>query len=124
MIVYLTEKGKQIQQPETDYQEIFDCLLPEELQKLSQYLDRIIENFQLRNGNASEENDMADWMSWARERMGNEHFEQLMSMRERAFGHMRTPQDIPGAERFSPDYDGPIPDREGFPPGNFRQNNK
>ncbi|MBU5480704.1 MarR family winged helix-turn-helix transcriptional regulator [Blautia sp. MSJ-19] len=124
MIVHLTEKGKQIQQPETDYQEIFDCLLPEELQKLSQYLDRIIESFQLRNGNASEENGMADWMSRARERMGDEHFEQLMSMRERAFGHMRTPQDIPGAERFSPNYDGPVPDREGFPPGNFRQNNK
>lgn len=121
MIVHLTEKGKQLQQPETDYQSIFNCLLPEELQQLSQYLDRIIEAFQVQTGNVSEENNSnIDWMSQARERMGVEHFEQLMSMRERAFGHMRPPKDIPGAERFSENYTGPVPDRDGFPPRNFR----
>lgn len=120
MIVHLTEKGKQIQQPQTDYQKIFDCLLPEELQQLSHYLDRIIEAFQSQTGNVSEENEWIDRMSQARERMGDEHFEQLMSMRERAFGHMRTPNDIPGAERFSENYTGPVPDRNGFPPRNFR----
>lgn len=120
MIVHLTEKGKQTKQPETDYKKIFDCLLPEELQQLSQYLDRIIEAFQSQTGNASEENDMAGWMSQARERMGDEHFEQLMSMHERAFGHMQPPKDIPGAERFSENYTGPVPDRDGFPPRNFR----
>ena len=49
--------------------------------------------------------------------MGGEQFEQLMSMRERAFGSFgrgRSLADIPGAERFSPDYDGFIPDRDGF----------
>ncbi len=120
MIVHLTEKGKQIQQPQTDYQKIFDCLLPEELQQLSQYLDRIIEAFQAQTGNASEESEWIDRMSQARERMGDEHFEQLMSMRERAFGHMRPSKDIPGAERFSENYTGPVPDRDGFPPRNFR----
>ena len=125
MIVHLTEKGKQLQQPETDYQSIFNCLLPEELKQLSQYLDRIIEAFQVQTGNVSEENNSnIDWMSQARERMGNEHFEQLMSMRERAFGHMRPPKDIPGAERFSENYTGPVPDRRGFPPRNFRPNNR
>ena len=125
MIVHLTEKGKQLQQPETDYQSIFNCLLPEELQQLSQYLDRIIEAFQVQTGNVSEENNSnIDWMSQARERMGDEHFEQLMSMRERAFGHMRPPKDIPGAERFSENYTGPVPDRRGFPARNFRQDNK
>ena len=125
MIVHLTEKGKQLQQPETDYQSIFNCLLPEELQQLSQYLDRIIEAFQVQTGNVSEENDSnIDWMSQARERMGDEHFEQLMSMRERAFGHMRPPKDIPGAERFSENYTGPVPDRRGFPPRNFRPDNR
>lgn len=125
MIVHLTEKGKQLQQPETDYQSIFNCLLPEELQQLSQYLDRIIEAFQVQTGNVSEENNSnIDWMSQARERMGNEHFEQLMSMRERAFGHMRPPKDIPGAERFSENYTGPVPDRRGFPPRNFRPDNR
>ena len=125
MIVHLTEKGKQLQQPETDYQSIFNCLLPEELQQLSQYLDRIIEAFQVQTENVSEENNSnIDWMSQARERMGNEHFEQLMSMRERAFGHMRPPKDIPGAERFSENYTGPVPDRRGFPPRNFRPDNR
>ena len=125
MIVHLTEKGKQLQQPETDYQSIFNCLLPEELQQLSQYLDRIIEAFQVQTGNVSEENNSnIDWMSQARERMGDEHFEQLMSMRERAFGHMRPPKDIPGAERFSENYTGPVPDRRGFPPRNFRPDNR
>lgn len=120
MIVHLTDKGKQIKQPETDYQKIFNCLLPEELQQLSQYLDRIIEAFQAQTGNVSEGNDMTNWMTQARERMGDEHFEQLMSMRERAFGHMQPPKDVPGAERFSENYTGPIPDRNGFPPRNFR----
>lgn len=119
MIVHLTDKGKQIKQPETDYQKIFDCLLPEELQQLSQYLDRIIEAFQVQTGNTSEENDMAGWMAQARERMGDEHFEQLMSMRERAFGQMRSPKNIPGAECFSKKYTGPVPDRNGFPPKSF-----
>ena len=125
MIVHLTEKGEQLQQPEADYQSIFNCLLPEELQQLSQYLDRIIEAFQVQTGNVSEENNSnIDWMSQARERMGDEHFEQLMSMRERAFGHMRPPKDIPGAERFSENYTGPVPDRRGFPPRNFRPDNR
>lgn len=60
---------------------------------------------------------MADWMDKARERMGDEQFEQLMSMRERAFGSFgrgAKPDHIPGAERFSPDYNGPVPDRGGF----------
>lgn len=120
MIVHLTDKGKQIKQPEIDYQKIFNCLLPEELQQLSQYLDRIIEAFQAQTGNVSKESDMTNWMTQARKCMGDEDFEQLMSMRERAFGHMRPPKDIPGAERSSENYTGPVPDRNGFPPRNFR----
>lgn len=60
---------------------------------------------------------MEDWMEKAKERMGEEQFEQLLSMRERAFGSFRRgeiPADIPGAERFSPDYNSPVPDRSGF----------
>lgn len=118
MIVHLTEKGKQIHQPETDYQKIFDCLLPNELQQLSQYLNRIIEAFPLHDKNISNDNDMINWINQARERMGNEHFDQLMAMRERAFGHINSPKDIPGAERFSDDYSGPVPDRPECPPIN------
>ena len=117
MVVHLTEKGKKIQQPETDYQEILDCLSLEELQQFGEYLDRIIAAFGIQEVDDREEDNITDWMDQARERMGEEQFEQLMSMRERAFGSFergRSPADIPGAERFSPDYDGFIPDRGKF----------
>lgn len=117
MVVRLTEKGKEVQQPETDYQEILDCLSAEELRQFEEYLDRIIAAFGIKEADDGEEDNIADWMNQARERMGEEQFEQLMSMRERAFGSFgrgRRPTDIPGAERFSPDYDGPVPDRDGF----------
>ncbi len=117
MVVHLTEKGKKTQQPETDYEEIFDCLSLEELQQFGEYLDRIIAAFGIQEVDDSKEDSITDWMEQARERMGEEQFEQLMSMRERAFGSFgrgRSPADIPGAERFSPDYDGFVPDRGGF----------
>ncbi len=117
MVVHLTEKGKRVQQPETDYQEILDCLSLEELQQFGEYLDRIIAAFGIQEVDDSKEDSITDWMEQARERMGEEQFEQLMSMRERAFGSFgrgRSPADIPGAERFSPDYDGFVPDRGGF----------
>lgn len=117
MVVRLTEKGREVQQPETDYQEIFDCLSPEELRQFEEYLDRIIAAFGRQEADGREEDRITDWMDQARERMGGESFEQLMSMRERAFGSFgrgRSPAGIPGAERFSPDYDGFVPDRGGF----------
>lgn len=117
MVVHLTEKGKEAQEPEANYQEFLGCLSPEELQQFGTYLDRIIAAFQMGSGRSDDEDTMADWMDKARERMGDEQFEQLMSMRERAFGSFgrgAKPDHIPGAERFSPDYDGPVPDRGGF----------
>lgn len=117
MVVHLTEKGKEAQEPEANYQEFLGCLSPEELQQFGTYLDRIIAAFQMGSGKSDDEDTMADWMDKARERMGDEQFEQLMSMRERAFGSFgrgAKPDHIPGAERFSPDYDGPVPDRDGF----------
>lgn len=124
MIVHITEKGKEVQQPKTDYQEILDCLNSDELKQMSEYLDRIIKAFQLKSNNDEDEPTTEDWMAHARERMGNENFEQLMSMRERAFGHMKMSNDMPGAERFSPNYDGPIPNRGGFPPFGTKRENK
>ncbi|MCQ4837915.1 MarR family transcriptional regulator [[Clostridium] symbiosum] len=116
MVVHLTEKGKEAQEPEANYQEFLGCLSPEELQQFGEYLDRIIAAFRME-GRSEDENTVADWMDKARERMGDEQFEQLISMRERAFGSFgrgAKPDNIPGAERFSPDYDGPVPDRNGF----------
>ena len=123
MIVHLTEKGNQVQQPQTDYQNIFNCLQQEELLQMSNYLDRIIEAFQIQNGSFFEDN-MTDWLAQARKRMGDEHFEQLMSMRERAFGHIKASRDIPGAERFSESYDGYVPERDEFPQKNSKQDIK
>ena len=117
MVVHLTEKGKEAQEPETNYQEFLGCLSPEELQQFGEYLDRIIAAFRMGAGRSEDEEAMADWMDKARERMGNEQFEQLMSMRERAFGPFgrgAKPAHIPGAERFSPDYNGPVPGKGGF----------
>lgn len=117
MVVHLTEKGKEAKEPETNYQEFLGCLSPEELQQFGEYLDRIIAAFRMGTGRSEDEDAMADWMDKARERMGDDHFEQLMSMRERAFGPFgrgAKPDNIPGAERFSPDYNGPVPDRGGF----------
>ena len=114
MVVHLTEKGKETQEPETNYQEFLGCLSPEELLQFGEYLDRIIAAFRMGAGRSEEEDAGADWMDKARERMGDEQFEQLMSMRERAFGPFgrgTKPDQVPGAERFSPDYDGPVPDR-------------
>ena len=127
MVVHLTEKGKKLKQPETDYQEILDCLSMEELQQFGEYLDRIIAAFGIQEIDDREEAEITDWMDQARERMGGEQFEQLMSMRERAFGSFgrgRSLADIPGAERFSPDYDGPVPDRDGFRFSGGRPKNK
>ncbi len=115
MVVHLTDKGETIPQPSSDYEELLGCLSQEELQQFGRYLDRIIAAFRAQEG--GDETAMEDWMERARERMGGEQFERLMSMRERAFGPFRPgerPAGIPGAERFSPDYDGPIPDRRGF----------
>lgn len=117
MVVHLTKKGETVQQPASDYEEILGCLSKEELRQFGNYLDRIIVAFQTQESVGGEENAMDDWMEKARERMGEEQFEQLMSMRERAFGSFRRgekPMDIPGAERFSPNYDGPVPDRQEF----------
>ena len=125
MVVRLTEKGREVQQPETDYQEILDCLSKEELLQFGGYLDRIISAFGIQEADGTDENGMTDWMDQARERIGEEQFEQLMSMRERAFGPFwrgGRPADIPGAERFSPDYDGPVPEGGFYFPGRRPKN--
>ena len=114
MVVHLTEKGKQVQQPETNYQEILDCLSLEELQQFGEYLDKIIGALEAKTNDDNEEDTMTNWVNKARERIGNEQFEQLMSMRERAFGHFgrrEMPNNMPQAERFSADYDGFVPNR-------------
>lgn len=115
MLVCLTEKGRQAQPPEADPTAFLGCLSAEELKQFGGYLDQLIQALRADMGDEEAE----DWTVRARSRMGDEHFYQLMSMRERAFGPFGRggrPADIPGAERFDPNYDGPVPDREGFHP--------
>ena len=70
MVVHLTEKGKEAQEPEANYQEFLGCLSPEELQQFGEYLDRIIAAFRME-GRSEDEDTVADWMDKARERMSN-----------------------------------------------------
>jgi len=140
MVVKLTEKGKTEQQADTDYSGIFDCLSPEEQKSFSDYLDRVIAALENQIGMEDNE-DMENWMKSARSRMGDDVFGRMMSMRGGfggangkgflggGFGLDRRggfgpegrgpmPDNMPGAERFDPNYDGPVPDRgEGFPFG-------
>lgn len=144
MFVRITEKGKTVEQPETDYKKILDCLSTEELQQFGEYLNRIIKALVEK----CDEKD-AKSINRVKGRMDEESFERLMAMRERAFGTFgrgrvpasvpsaerfpfeydspvsdrgglgsfvrgEAPADVPGAERFSSDYDGPVPDRDNF----------
>ncbi|WP_200769862.1 MarR family winged helix-turn-helix transcriptional regulator [Streptococcus equinus] len=114
MIVHLTEKGEKVELPKNDYHEVLDCLGPEELEQLSEFLSRIIEAFQSQNPSHLDDKKIEERMNMARERMGDEQFERLLEMRERGLGHSKLFDSIPGPERFSKNYDGPVPDRSKF----------
>lgn len=165
MMVCLTDKGKQEPAGIRDHEEYLSALNTEELEKFGEYLDRIIAV--LQKDQPEDRDDQ--WMNQARQRMGDESFEQLMNMRQRAFGGRDwqqgypqrpgqggrrfsnegpaagnfgqpenygpqgpgfgkpdpdfngfknssdfRPSDIPGSEHFSEEYEGPVPDRDGF----------
>jgi len=138
MMVKLTEKGKAEQPADTDYSGIFDCLNSEEQAMFGNYLDRVIAA--LENQIGMEDDDMENWMKEARERMGDDMFDRFAGMRGGFGKHgqgprgrsffggfgpdMRgpVPKDMPSAERFDPDYDGPMPEgRSPHPFGGNRQ---
>ena len=131
MIVHLTDKGKELRQPENDWQSVFGCLADEELSALSHYLDRIIDSLEDQTALLFEK-DMSVWMEQARERMRDECFEAAVRRSGLVGGGLKmfrrnrrengdlgfgcdvrgpAPRDLPGAERFAPDYDGPAPER-------------
>lgn len=126
MMIHLTEKGKSEQQADTDYSGIFDCLSTEELATFGDSLDRVIDALEAKVGSGEDEDERASWMQSARSRMGDDMFEHMMSAhggqrrgphgREGFFGGFGhggrgpAPHDMPGAERFAPGYDGPMPD--------------
>ena len=79
MLVQLTEKGKNEQQPHPDFGDIFNCLNQEEQTVFGEYLDRVIASLEAQLGD-DEDDERFAWMRSARERMGNERFE-MMFMR-------------------------------------------
>ena len=88
MLIYLTEKGREEEEPKPESGSIFDCLSQEEQIAFGQYLDRIINNLETELGSADED-ELYDWMDKARERMSEEQFEELMSMRHMHGGFRR-----------------------------------
>lgn len=143
LLVRLTDKGKNIPEPIHDYSILFKELGEEELKLFSYSLDKVIASLQEEVGDIFDDN-FYDWMKNVREKMTQDQFEEMISMREAVFNKFRfgtggydmsnkendnrgfgfgffdrgeAPEDMPGAERFDPDYDGPMPDRMGFPFG-------
>lgn len=134
MIIHLTEKGKTEQQADTDHLGIFDCLNEIEQQAFGEYLDRVIAALEAQVGVEPDDDELENWKCAARSRMGTEQFEHMLSMHggfdgrghgqrggfHGAFrggdpdGRGFVPGDMPGAERFDPHYDGPMPERHGF----------
>lgn len=132
MIVHLTKKGQEIKQTEEKYEEIFDCLSREELDQFSSYIDRILNSLEQLVGNPLDE-DAYRWMERIEAHMGKEQFEKVVE--QNGFGGMPfamrgrfnwrdrsemdprgpMPENMPGMERFSPDYDGPMPEGRKFP---------
>lgn len=126
MIVHLTDKGRQVEQKDDEYEEIFDCLSSEELRQFSSYIDRILDSLEKLVGNPLDEESYR-WMEKIQTHMGKEQFERVIN--QNGFGGMpfgirggfgmdmrgKAPENIPGMERFSPDYDGPMPKGRKFP---------
>lgn len=79
MLVQLTEKGKNEQQPRPNFEDIFSCLNEEEQMVFGEYLDRITEALEAQLGD-DEDDERLEWMRSARERLGDERFD-MMFMR-------------------------------------------
>ncbi|MCL2164024.1 MAG: MarR family transcriptional regulator [Oscillospiraceae bacterium] len=70
MLVKLTEKGRNEQQPDpVDYGDVFSCLSDDDQKKLGEYLDQIIKAFHERVGDVEEE--WVEKMSSLHERLGD-----------------------------------------------------
>lgn len=79
MMVYLTEKGKNVQQPEPEPQNIFTCLNESEQVAFGEYLERIIAVLEEKSGFTQA--DMEAWIERARASMGEDRLKLLMRMR-------------------------------------------
>ncbi|MNO60047.1 MarR family protein [compost metagenome] len=98
MLIYLTQKGQEEEGQEIDHgSNIFSRLSLEEQVAFGEYLVRIITALEEELGTEVERDEMALWMEAAKERIGTEEFEKLMSMRRQ----MHKMWGDAGDERFS-----------------------
>ncbi|ASS68332.1 MULTISPECIES: MarR family transcriptional regulator [unclassified Paenibacillus] len=102
MLIHLTEKGREEEEPEQDVGGVFSCLSSEERLAFGEYLDRIIAALEAELGTDEERDGLSEWMAAARMRMGDEQFEELMSMR----GNMRSRRGGFGDGRFGGGFPG------------------
>ena len=84
MLVHLTEAGRgaKLGDEAADY---LSSLTDEEVASLTALLDKVIAALEEQVG-ADDDGDPDEWMAEARRRMGDEHFEAMMRMREHGFG--------------------------------------
>ena len=75
MLIKLTEKGKNEEQPEDSLNDIFSCLNAKEKESFADFLDRVIEALEKKTGES--ENPIPEKMEEKlRDKMGDEKFEQ------------------------------------------------
>lgn len=112
MLVKLTEKGISEQQEEWNPDAIFACLSESEQAAFSDYLDRIISAIETELGDEANDDERNWWMRGGRERIGDEMFERLATMRRGGFAN---------EEGFDPHLFGGQHGHGGFPhDGGFR----
>ena len=81
ILIYLTPKGQEEEGQEIDSFNIFSRLSPEEQANFGDYLVRLITTLEEELGTDVGRDEMAIWMEDAKERIGAEQLEKLMSMR-------------------------------------------
>ncbi len=81
MLIYLTPKGQAEEEHEIDSSDIFSCLSPEEQVTFGEYLVRVTTVLEEELGTDVERDEMASWLEAAKERIGAEELDKLMSMR-------------------------------------------
>lgn len=82
MLVSLTDAGREAADQERGGAEIYEGFSDEEREALGAYLDRIIENLEKISADFEDDTDQQRWESAARERMGDERFEEWLARAE------------------------------------------
>ncbi|WP_219211831.1 MarR family winged helix-turn-helix transcriptional regulator [Paenibacillus sp. S150] len=82
ILIYLTPKGREEEEHDIGSGSIFSSLSPEEQVSFGEYLVRVITALEEELGTDVGRDEMAIWMEAAKERIGAEEFDRLMSMRE------------------------------------------